>query len=208
MTSLHAKPDSATAVVIDAHGRILVAGETGGAFEARTRDFALVRYLPDGTLDPSFGTDGIVTTDFGGRGDSATDVFLQPDGRIVAVGTAVVGRRLGGWQCVDAVAIARYLEDGSPDPSFGSGGRQTALRSHVFCGVRPSAAAPTADGGLVVVANGGCGGESDEPLGGAVVRLTANGQLDSSFGNGGTLYTYRAGSGWATSPCSRTAGSS
>ena len=52
---------------------------------------ALVRYRPDGTLDPSFDGDGILTADFHGRGEFGQDVALDADGRIVAAGYTANG---------------------------------------------------------------------------------------------------------------------
>src|SRR5262249_40479711 len=67
-------------------------------------DFALARYNASGSLDPSFGTGGKVTTDFAGGEDFAGNVALEPDGKIVAV----------GWTTVNGspdVALARYAND-------------------------------------------------------------------------------------------------
>ena len=57
--------------------------------------FALARYLPNGTLDPSFSGDGTVLTDFGsGRSTVAYALALQPDGKIVVAGSSSAsGRR-------------------------------------------------------------------------------------------------------------------
>jgi hypothetical protein len=49
-------------------------------------NFALARYNSDGTLDPSFGTGGTVTTDFAGGDDSAHALAVQADGKLVAAG--------------------------------------------------------------------------------------------------------------------------
>ena len=67
-----------------------------------------------GTLDPSFGNNGWVTTFFPGTTSSeqAHGLALQPDGKMIAVGTADTG-----------MGAARYLPDGLPDPSFGYQGK-------------------------------------------------------------------------------------
>jgi uncharacterized delta-60 repeat protein len=80
----------ATAVAVHPDGRCVAAG---GSDE----DFALAGYKVDGSLDTSFDSDGKVTTDFGGF-EFASDVAIQPDGRIVAAGNS------GG-----DFALARYL---------------------------------------------------------------------------------------------------
>ena len=76
-------------------GKILVAGSSGG-------DFVLARYTPDGTPDATFGTAGLVTTDFYGGADSGQSVAIQSDGKIL-----VAGYSSGDF------ALARYL---NPDP--------------------------------------------------------------------------------------------
>ncbi len=78
--------DQASAVVPQQNGKIVVVGSafTSGGI----RDFALARYNPDGTLDPSFGSNGLVTTDFAGNTDFAFAVAIQPDEKIVAAGRA------------------------------------------------------------------------------------------------------------------------
>lgn len=60
----------------------------GGSFSLI--DFGFARYLTDGSLDTSFGAGGKVTTDFS-EFDAATDVILQPDGKIVAAGNEGFG---------------------------------------------------------------------------------------------------------------------
>ena len=105
--------DIGRAVAVDPQGRILVAGETGGAF----KDLALVRYLADGSLDPAFGDGGGVVTDLGGD-DRAQALALQPDGKILVAGS-------GGRTSNEDFVLVRYLPDGRLDPSFGQGGHVT-----------------------------------------------------------------------------------
>ena len=102
----------ALGVAIQSDGKILTAGV---AYDATGNwDFALARYNIDGTLDATFGSDGKVTTELGGRFDEAYALALQPDGKIVAAGVA---RR--------DFAFARYNPDGTLDASFGIGGTVT-----------------------------------------------------------------------------------
>jgi uncharacterized delta-60 repeat protein len=77
--------DLALALVLQPDGKLVAAGlsEDPSTFENRA---VLVRYLSDGRLDPAFGTEGKVTTDFGGDVDGAFALVLQPDGKLVAAG--------------------------------------------------------------------------------------------------------------------------
>lgn len=105
--------------VVQPDGRIVVAGSSGWAFTfGEPSDFAVLRFTPDGRLDPSFGGDGMVTIAFASGAAQAHGVALQPDGRIVAAGCTGCD-----WTGASDVAVARLNPDGSLDPSFGAGGR-------------------------------------------------------------------------------------
>ena len=115
---------SANALVAQSDGRLVAAGTTYMG-PATSIDFALARYTADGVLDSSFGTAGKVTTNFSAPStspsqstDFAQGLALEPDGTIVAGGTA----------CCDSAgqydfALARYSPDGAPDTSFGANGQ-------------------------------------------------------------------------------------
>ena len=88
-------------------------------------DFVLVRYNQDGTLDTSFGTGGEVITDLGG--DAVLGgIVVQPDGKILAVGSLAVPVHSGDPASIDGsetdLVVARYNPDGSLDTTFGNGG--------------------------------------------------------------------------------------
>ena len=105
----------AEAILLQPDGKIVVAGYITADLD---EDFALARFNPDGSLDPTFSSDGRVQIDFGTRGDRAFAVALDPSsGKIVAAGCA-------GWRHWTAdFAVARYHPDGSLDTAFYSDGR-------------------------------------------------------------------------------------
>ncbi|MCJ7831357.1 MAG: hypothetical protein MUP86_02405, partial [Dehalococcoidia bacterium] len=113
-TRIGSHNSEARAIAVQPDGLILLAGSaesTGG-----DRDFAVVRYDDgDGSLDPAFGTGGIVTTSIGSGNDNAYALALQPDGRILAAGTVAVGSE-------SDFVLARYSASGVLDTAFGSGG--------------------------------------------------------------------------------------
>lgn len=111
--------DLAYALAIQPDGKIVAAGSTFAASGTTPANFGLARYEADGDLDPTFDGDGLVTTDFNGKNDEAYAVVIQPNGRIVAGGTATVGT-----SSFDA-ALARYESTGALDSSFGTGGKVT-----------------------------------------------------------------------------------
>jgi uncharacterized delta-60 repeat protein len=132
-----------------------------------------------GSLDPSFGTGGVVTTALGSGSSHAYAVALQSDGKIVAAGDSS-----GGF------TVARYTPAGAPDTSFNKTGN-VAL---TFAGGRQSThlggVAVDSSGRIVVV------GVSSTARGLeiALARLNSNGSLDASFGTKGKVLTAVAGS--------------
>jgi uncharacterized delta-60 repeat protein len=124
-------------------------------------------YLAAGDLDAFFGNGGRVLP--GSNQDSAQEVVVQSDGKLV-----VAGRSSSVSE--DGVAVARYLADGSLDPIFGTAGRAllTDLGGHV-------AGMTILPGGKILIAAGG------ETLDFALTRLNANGSLDTSFGGGDSI---------------------
>jgi len=164
---------TAHAVVLQPDGKMIVVGE------GRTNspsDFLVARYNTDGSLDTSFGSGGLVLTDFFGS-DHAIAVILQPDGKIVAAGASDASG-IGNSN----FALARYNADGSLDSTFGIGGK---VVSDIDTGNdRVRSLVLQTDGKMVVAGSHspGNGGES------VLVRYNSNGSLDSTFGNAGKVF--------------------
>ena len=223
--------DIALAAALAPDGKIVVAGgsDAGGALGGF--DFALVHYNVDGSLDQSFGSDGKILTDLGSLDDSfgsfgkvlthlgtvvdiATDVALEPDGKIVVAGGSE------DTQGFEFVALARYNPDGSLDHGFGSGGTIVSVFPGIAGGVEIQSdgkivaaggfglARYNVDGSLdvnfgsdgrvpaefaawdVALDSGGkivAAGASGDDF--AVARYNADGSLDESFGSGGKVVT-------------------
>lgn len=169
--------DVATAVAIQPDGKIVVAGHVSlpkGGGIGFNNDFAVARYNPDGSLDTTFGNDGIVTTNVASDSDLANDMMLQPDGRIIVVGET---------NQAEDFAIVRYNNDGSLDTTFDNTGIVVTDfgGTEGFFGV-----ALQADGKIIAVGNTVSGVPNFDF---AVVRYNADGSLDPSFGNGGLVAT-------------------
>lgn len=153
-------------------GRITVVGYVSNPPQGVVR-----RYLANGQLDPSFGTDGTLVIDDTQSGGVATGLaridaaVLQEDGKLVVAGTA----RDRGFTFI------RLLANGSPDPGFGSGGRRTIK----FSGVTDYDAAQSLrlmpNGSLLAAGYATVAGSKDF----AVVRLLPSGAPDPAFGDGG-----------------------
>ncbi|MEO6391783.1 MAG: FG-GAP-like repeat-containing protein, partial [Pyrinomonadaceae bacterium] len=162
-------PSEAQDVAVQQDGKIVFAGWSG---PGTNRNFAVLRYLPNGLPDTSFDGDGQVSTDFLNGNDQAFAVAVQADGKIVAAGYASNGTN-------DFVALARYNTDGSLDASFGSGGKLTTAVLGIYDYVYDLIVQP--DGKIVAAGYGYNGSNSDI----ALVRYNSNGSLDTSFGSGG-----------------------
>jgi len=115
ITSVSPGSDKANSVILQPDGKIVIAGVTTSPVTGK--DFVCIRYNTDGTLDTSFGTDGIVTTDMQtGSDDVAYSIALQNDGKIVLGGYSDDGSQ-------KKAAIIRYNTDGSIDSTFGAEGK-------------------------------------------------------------------------------------
>ncbi|MEX2459630.1 MAG: calcium-binding protein [Actinomycetota bacterium] len=99
--------DGANDVLVQGNGRIVAVGFAPVGEESPNDDFALARYDTDGSLDPTFHSDGKVTTDFAGGEDEAYGAALQDDGKILAAGCSPchTGTSADDW------AVARYEGD-------------------------------------------------------------------------------------------------
>lgn len=110
ITRLKTGYSRAEKALLQPDGRIVIAATSFDYLaDSIFSDFAVLRYNTNGSLDESFGKNGIQITDFGKSADAAFDAILQPDGKIVVVGF------------IDAVynaALARYNGDNLSILSF------------------------------------------------------------------------------------------
>jgi uncharacterized delta-60 repeat protein len=172
-TDFFGSNDQATTVLQQADGKIIAVG-----FGSSGARFALARYNTDGSLDPSFGSGGKVLTSFFDRGDLAFAGVLQPDGKIIAAGTATDTNGFLNF------GLARYNTNGSLDLSFGTGGK--VLTNFPGALSQAFALALQPDGKIVA------GGATDiftPNTNFALARYNADGSLDNTFGTSGKVIT-------------------
>lgn len=164
--------DQPMAVAVQADGKIVSMGTSSRAGLVR---LALARLDPDGSIDTSFGSGGIVIDDFGDD-TSARAMALQEDGKIVVVGW--VGRFFS------SSFAARYGTSGALDPTFGAGG--VALSRFGLAGDAPSAVVVQPDGKIVACGLAYVGGDYGDWL---LMRYLADGTFDPGFGVDGVVLT-------------------
>ncbi len=172
---------AAAATAVEPDGKIVTAGETrvGGG-----KEIIVTRMNPNGSLDLSFGLLGITTVSIGGDAavDSGAGIALEPNGKIVVAGTGRVDGHL-------EFAAIRLDPNGSPDPTFGSGGvvtvpiGQAAIATAVV--VEPS--------GRIVL---GGSTRTSGVLHFAAATLNTDGSLDRGFGSNGVTILPVEGGAW------------
>lgn len=107
ITDIRGGSDTALAVALLPNGRILAGGTSRIGITNASQDFALARYDANGNLDPTFGTGGKLLTDFFGNSDVLYDLAVQPDGRYLALGSAM---HTSDFDSTD-IALVRYFGD-------------------------------------------------------------------------------------------------
>ncbi len=166
---------SAVGAVRQSDGKIVAAGNVGVSIY--DQNFSLARFLHDGSLDGSFGEQGMVVTDFLDRQDAPTAITVQTDGRLLVTGYVAVPP--GN---VKDIGVVRYTVAGALDSSFGVGGK---VRLDVDGDVDIARAISVQVDGRILLA-----GDSTYPsLGSAqnltLLRLMADGSRDTAFGTNG-----------------------
>lgn len=171
-------------VAADGSGRVLVAGWSN-------YEFAVARFTAGGSLDTSFSGSGLVKMNLNETGSKAADVLVEPDGKILVSGYGEIG-----------MAVMRFNEDGSLDPSFGGGDgivTPSFSKPPVPCCVTGSAIALALEPDGRIVIAGQWHPLPDEVSANdewAVARLYPNGVADKSFGTNGLVTNAFQGGGY------------
>lgn len=176
ITDIFGGHGSPTDLVLQDDGKIVVLGTTEYRTPGPTSDFTIARYNSDGSLDASFGTGGIIHTGFSGNINFASSVLINPDGKILVVGTTGNSTNAPTFD----FALARYNHDGSLDITFGNGGKLT-LDFYNSYEVATSAAIQL-DGKIVIA-----GSINNPEPSIALARFSKDGDLDISFGDAGKV---------------------
>ena len=175
-------PADANAVAVQQDGKFVVAGTSQAVFGfGSVADAVLIRYNPDATPDPSFGTGGKVHLPRGPQnGDAVNGIAIQGDGKIVVAGDH--GNVQGNSETFQPLLV-RLNSNGTEDQAFdtnaatGFGSLGVNLGGLKVMLLQPD--------GKIVVAGPASGPTGDEEI--AVVRFNSDGTLDSHFGAGGKV---------------------
>ena len=169
--------EEAYSVAIQKDGKILVGGSTGALPPSQNvPKFLLVRYLPDGKIDSTFGVKGKVSTIFNSSTDDIIKkVLCLTDGSILVCGT-INGAR--GINDSGDFALAKYLSNGDLDESFGTGGKVTTSMNRT--GSLLMDAILLKEGKILTsgVTNYG----NDSKIRPVLVQYNTDGSIDSEFG--------------------------
>ena len=149
--------DRAERVALQPDGKFLIVGTTGTAL-------FVARYLPNGTLDSSFGTGGVATTIIPGDSVLGKSLALQPDGKIVAGGRVTTG---------SSYLVTRLNPDGSADTTWDGDGIQSIPATSPRSGI--ISVGIQLDGRVVALGHGN-----------TLFRFNSDGSLDTGFDGDGS----------------------
>lgn len=171
--------ESTYTIGLQAGGDVVVGASTDG-------DFCVTRFFSDGKRDVDFGNNGLARASFG-TSDNARDLVVQPDGKMVVVGSVYT-------ETFD-IGVARFKANGKLDKDFGNDGR-------VVKGFDPTSAdhaygvALQDDGKIVVAAESNVVGSGDTRF--VALRYKRNGKPDNSFSGDGAAHADFPGPGNAS----------
>jgi uncharacterized delta-60 repeat protein len=147
----------------------------------------LLKYNSDGSIDYSFGKDGLVVFGFDDDiySQSLSDIVLSADNKIITVGTAYTNSN----NPYAGILTVRFLENGAPDSSFGTNGY--SIINQTKRNMRGYAVEVNKTGNIIIA-----GGYNDSKVGSPFITgLKDNGTVDSTFGTNGFTYTEFVGLG-------------
>lgn len=170
-TSIGTSNEMAYRVLIQSDGKTLVAGDQTDNPIFGPQRFAIVRYLSNGTLDSSFGTNGKATFLFQSQ-SFLNDMSLQSDGKILLAGQSTSG-----------YCVARVSTDGTLDTSFGTNG--FTVLAPAFGSAAINSVVVYEDDSFLVSGTETVQNTTNYSL--KLIKFTSTGLVDTSFGNQGIL---------------------
>jgi len=165
--------DTVEGVAVQPDGRIVAVGAVKASGSTQGTDFGIARFMPDGSLDTDFGSNGKVVVDMDNDTDTAREVHILADGRILVAGEGQFFNSGGDGDLV----VIRLLADGTLDTSFGVDGVARADSGATF---EFTFAMTTLQSGVIVV-----GGTASSDF--VLAAFNADGSTASGFGTNGIV---------------------
>ena len=165
--------EEAVAIVIQADGKIIVAGASTN--NLNLNQFAVARYNTNGTLDNTFTNNGKQLVSAIGNADICKSVALQADGKIVLAGSTFTDLNYDSCR----FALVRLNSNGTPDNTFSDDGKQITSFGDAYSAA--SSVAIQTDGKIVIAGRIYLNQQNNF----AIARYNINGSLDNSFSNDG-----------------------
>ena len=169
--------DEAKAVAVDSEDNIIIAGRTLQDYAQGGSNIAVVRLNQHGFRDGDFGTFGVRLIDLGDYNETATDMLLDADGKIL-----ISGATYNSLSESNDGFVLRILPDGSSDTTFAVTGTSLINFGGAWEGINAISLDPA---GNILAA--GWSQSADWSVDFAVARLTPAGLLDNTFSGDGTL---------------------
>ncbi len=168
------------ALALQADGKIIVSGSVNNSTQGA---FFMYRFLPDGSMDASFGDNGLVIADVTPGDEYCSDMFIQPDGKIVLAGYTEPNTYNPRF------TLMRFWPSGDFDPDFGDGAGYviTEVPGYIDCYAYSAKLQPD---GKIVTIGAGLYGLAPTIIDNIITRHNPDGTPDTSFGNGGISIVY------------------
>lgn len=167
--------NEANDMIVDTQGNIVVGGSVKNVNQTYT-EACVVRFLPNGTPDPAFGTSGSRQLPFSVRNDAIHSLAIAPDNKIYAAGNGMESLQRTG-------VVVRLNNDGSVDTSFGTNGTLTLSGSPALEIIARKVFVQADEKIIVVYYEAAYGTANDDKV--FLCRYFANGELDTSYGTNG-----------------------
>ena len=162
-------------IVIQKDDKIVAVGYSISS-NTNNENLTLVRFTINGKLDKSFGESGLIVTEISNQKEIGESVAIQPDGKIVCVGTTQHDPNFD-------IFLVRYDEYGQLDPYFGLGG---IVITNINSGHDIGKSLAIQNDGKIIVAGFSY---SVDNFYMTLLRYDSDGQLDSTFAKGGIAIT-------------------
>ena len=164
--------ERAMAVALQSDGKVIIGGRSNNGADT---DFALRRLNTDGTLDTTFGTLGIVAVDVSASGETGNAIYVGSGDEIFLAGSTNASGD-------NDSTVVKFDADGNLDASFGTGGVFTVAAGVPFETLYDLTV--QSDGKIVAVGEAYTAATKNDV---SVIRINANGTLDTTFGTGGIV---------------------